>query len=168
LTGELVFYLLSFHSERLLQMFVGSQEKRVFMAPAIHLVSFPFAYQILLIAFGVLAPCLIFFNGTELFDRYRTSNLIISAMTPGPVEPNSEQLQNYLKVIVDDLVMLYQHGILISTPQFPNGKCVRILIFYDLPSHHPISGRRIQVVLIGVICDHPAMFVPKPIRISMC
>lgn len=105
--------------------------------------------------FGALAPSLIFLGDTEQFDRYRTSNLIISAMTPGPVEPNAEQLQNYLKVIVDDLLMLYQDGILISTPQFPNGTSDPI--FHDFPSHHWVSGRRIRVALIGVICDHPAM-----------
>ena len=43
-------------------------------------------------------------------------------MTPGPREPTAEELQEILRIIVDDLLKLYQDGILISTPQFPNGK----------------------------------------------
>jgi hypothetical protein len=32
-----------------------------------------------------------------------------------------EQLQNYLKIIVDDLIMLYEDGIVIKTPEYPDG-----------------------------------------------
>jgi hypothetical protein len=53
-------------------------------------------------------------------------------MTPGPSEPNGEQLQNYMKVIVDDLLMLYEEGIVISTPQFSNGKPDLILQYSPL------------------------------------
>jgi hypothetical protein len=60
-------------------------------------------------------------------NRYRTSNLIISAMTPGPVEPDADKLQNYLKIIVDDLLMLYEKGVFISTPQFPNGEHIQMV-----------------------------------------
>ncbi|RDB26670.1 hypothetical protein Hypma_005517 [Hypsizygus marmoreus] len=37
-------------------------------------------------------------------------------MTPGPNEPTAEQLQHYLKIIVDDLVKLYEEGIVYSIP----------------------------------------------------
>ena len=42
-------------------------------------------------------------------------------MPPGPTEPNAEQLQHPLKVIVDDLILLYERGIVITTPEYPNG-----------------------------------------------
>jgi hypothetical protein len=42
-------------------------------------------------------------------------------MPPGPKEQTADQLQNYLKIIVDDLVMLYDDGILIEVPGHPNG-----------------------------------------------
>jgi hypothetical protein len=42
-------------------------------------------------------------------------------MTPGPREPTAEQLQNYLKDIVDDLIMLYERGITVTSPEHPNG-----------------------------------------------
>lgn len=60
-------------------------------------------------------------------------------MTPGPFEPTGDQLQQYLKHIVDDLLMLYNDGILV-------------------PDQSHASGfRRLRVALIGLICDHPAM-----------
>jgi hypothetical protein len=42
-------------------------------------------------------------------------------MTPGPTEPTAEELQNYLKLIVDDLLKLYEEGVWICTPAFPQG-----------------------------------------------
>ena len=51
---------------------------------------------------------------------YRAENLILAGMTPGPKEPTAEQLQHYLKLIVDDLIMLHERGIVIKTPLHPN------------------------------------------------
>ena len=56
-----------------------------------------------------------------IMSRYRVQNLLIAAMTPGPTEPTAEQLQNYLRILVDDLILLYENGILIKTPDFPDG-----------------------------------------------
>lgn len=42
-------------------------------------------------------------------------------MPPGPTEPTAEQLQHHLKLIVDDLILLYENGIRIETPEHPNG-----------------------------------------------
>ncbi|KAK7035079.1 hypothetical protein R3P38DRAFT_2518789 [Favolaschia claudopus] len=58
---------------------------------------------------------------TSLKTKYRAENTILCGMTPGPREPTAEQLQNYLKTIVDDLIELYEHGILIESPDHPNG-----------------------------------------------
>ncbi|KAJ7937539.1 hypothetical protein B0H13DRAFT_2302706 [Mycena leptocephala] len=57
---------------------------------------------------------------------------------PGPREQTAEQLQTYLKIIVDDLVMLYDDGILVETPEYPN-------------------GLRVRVALVPIIAGHPAM-----------
>jgi hypothetical protein len=46
-------------------------------------------------------------------------------MLPGPQEPTSQQLQNYLKIIVDDLLELYEEGIIVKTPEHPNGTSFR-------------------------------------------
>ncbi|KAJ7755299.1 hypothetical protein DFH07DRAFT_773414 [Mycena maculata] len=52
--------------------------------------------------------------------KYRADHLILCSMPPGPTEPMSEQLQAYLKLIVDDLIMLYDEGIIIKPPEHPD------------------------------------------------
>ncbi|KAJ6534261.1 hypothetical protein B0H19DRAFT_840881, partial [Mycena capillaripes] len=49
--------------------------------------------------------------------RCRADNLVLNGMFPGPQEPTAEQLQNYLKIVVDDLVELYEHGMVIKTTE---------------------------------------------------
>ena len=44
------------------------------------------------------------------------------AVTPGPKEFTSEQLQYVMKELVDDLIKLYEEGIVIETPLYPAGK----------------------------------------------
>ncbi|KAJ7668842.1 hypothetical protein B0H17DRAFT_1335884 [Mycena rosella] len=41
-------------------------------------------------------------------------------MLPGPTEPTADQLQHYLKIIVDDLIMLYEESIWVETPEHPD------------------------------------------------
>ncbi|KIK81198.1 hypothetical protein PAXRUDRAFT_35943 [Paxillus rubicundulus Ve08.2h10] len=68
-------------------------------------------------------------HSSGVLSLYRAKNLLILFMTPGPTEPTGLQLQNYLKVVVDNLLELYTHRV-----------C-----------------RLVRVMLLGVICDHPAM-----------
>ncbi|KAH7923260.1 hypothetical protein BV22DRAFT_965875, partial [Leucogyrophana mollusca] len=59
---------------------------------------------------------------TMSIDWYRAENLLIPFMTPGPTEPNGSQLQNYMKLVVDDLLLLYDQGVIYHTPLHPEGK----------------------------------------------
>ncbi|TDL19286.1 hypothetical protein BD410DRAFT_443930 [Rickenella mellea] len=77
--------------------------------------------------------------------RYRAANLLLAAMTPGPTEPSAEQLQHYLKIIVDDLIKLYETGISIKTASRP-------------------EGRPIRVVLLGVIAPPANLLAPPASR----
>ena len=43
-------------------------------------------------------------------------------MTPGPREPTADQLQEYLILVVDELLQLFEEGIRIPTPSFPEGE----------------------------------------------
>lgn len=45
-------------------------------------------------------------------------------MPPGPSEQTAEQLQNYLKIVVDDLLNLYENGVRYVTPSHPDGKSI--------------------------------------------
>ena len=42
-------------------------------------------------------------------------------MTPGPQEPSTEQLQHLMALVVDDLIALYETGLFVNTPRFPEG-----------------------------------------------
>lgn len=55
-----------------------------------------------------------------LKTRYRVKNLLITYMTPGPNEPNGEQLQSYQQIVVDDMLQLWD-GMKIPTPKRPEG-----------------------------------------------
>ncbi|OCH84788.1 hypothetical protein OBBRIDRAFT_798774 [Obba rivulosa] len=69
--------------------------------------------------------------------RYRTSNLLLVGIMPGPKEAGPDQVQHFLRVIIDELLHLWRDGFIVKTPAFPTGRCVR-------------------VVLVGLICDKPA------------
>lgn len=93
-------------------------------------------------------------------------------MTPGPKEPDTEQLQFFNALHVDDLVELYKHGILVPTPSCPSGEFVtQIVAARQLIMHD--AGRRVRVALVGIICNHPAMckmcgFMDKSHKQSPC
>ena len=52
-------------------------------------------------------------------------------MLPGPKEPDADQLQEYQRLIVDDLVKLFEDGIRVPTPSSPAGmqSCTASFIF---------------------------------------
>ncbi|KAJ7050737.1 hypothetical protein C8F01DRAFT_1000106 [Mycena amicta] len=58
---------------------------------------------------------------TLIMTRFRAENLLPAFMTPGPREPTGIQLQNYLRLSVDDLIDLHENGIIIKTREHPNG-----------------------------------------------
>jgi hypothetical protein len=74
-------------------------------------------------------------------------------MTPGPTEQDAEQIQNYLRLIVNDLATGYEQGFQIPTASCPGGTELTTCFFYL----HSFVGRLIRVALVAVICDHPAM-----------
>ncbi|KAI9060901.1 hypothetical protein FKP32DRAFT_1577145 [Trametes sanguinea] len=71
--------------------------------------------------------------------RYRAENLVLTALTAGPKEPDAEELQYWMALVVDDLLMLYYLGIVAPTPS--SGQ----------------EGRRARVAAICTCTDHPAM-----------
>ncbi|EJD38133.1 hypothetical protein AURDEDRAFT_172768 [Auricularia subglabra TFB-10046 SS5] len=84
----------------------------------------------------------------------RYAHLLVPTLIAGPKEPTCQQLQRYLALIVDDLIMLYEHGILVYSEKYPN-------------------GRRVRVALVAVVCDHPAMcrmcgFADKAHKVAPC
>src|SRR6266581_3615791 len=56
---------------------------------------------------------------------------------PGPKEPSPDQVQWYMRPLVNDLLHLWEEGIMVET-----GKCPQ--------------GRHVHAVLLCVVCDAPA------------
>lgn len=55
--------------------------------------------------------------------RYNTQNILICGLTPGPTELTGDELQaGVLKAYVDDLIRLFEEGILVKTPKYTEGK----------------------------------------------
>jgi hypothetical protein len=55
-------------------------------------------------------------------------------MLPGPKEPDADQLQEYLRLIVDDLIKLFDSGIRVPTPSSPEGIKLSLHICNDPPN----------------------------------
>lgn len=71
--------------------------------------------------------------------RYQVQNVMLHCLTPGPFEFTSDELQYVLKLIVDDLINLYEVGIIIATPSFPKG---RLLQIWANPAHDDTDDGR--------------------------
>ena len=56
---------------------------------------------------------------------------------PGPREQDPDEVQQFLHIMVDDLLRLWKDGVRIVIPQYPEGRLVR-------------------VALVGIVCDKPA------------
>ncbi|EJU04200.1 hypothetical protein DACRYDRAFT_14360 [Dacryopinax primogenitus] len=59
-------------------------------------------------------------------------------LPPDLREPDSDKLQRFIKPLVDDLLWLYNEGTIVRTPSCP-------------------TGRHVRVVILAVVCHHPAM-----------
>ena len=53
--------------------------------------------------------------------RYRPENLLLCGLTPGPKELTAEEMQRFLKDFVTDLLNLYDNGVMVPTPLYPEG-----------------------------------------------
>jgi len=70
--------------------------------------------------------------------RHLIEYMFLVGIIPGPDEPSREQLNFLLAPLVDDLLLLWEHGyFLITTPNYPSGRLVRgavIPVVCDLPA----------------------------------
>ncbi|KAE9386142.1 hypothetical protein BT96DRAFT_960642 [Gymnopus androsaceus JB14] len=74
---------------------------------------------------------------------YRTANLFLAGILPGPKEANPDQVQRYLRVLINELLRLWTDGVVIKTPKFPQGHLVRVAlvaVVCDKPAAHKLGG----------------------------
>ncbi len=72
-----------------------------------------------------------------MLPRYRTANLLLTGIMPGPKEADVNQVHHYMIILANELLRLWADGIIIFTSKFPN-------------------GRLIHVAWVAVVCDKPA------------
>ncbi|EIE90280.1 hypothetical protein G6F46_012411 [Rhizopus delemar] len=81
-------------------------------------------------------------NNLPRNTRMKFSNIILVGVIPGPHEPNDDQIQNFLKPLVDELLVLY-NGVVMPTYQNSNGEVVRVALMSincDMPAARKVAG----------------------------
>ncbi|KIK35658.1 hypothetical protein CY34DRAFT_95718 [Suillus luteus UH-Slu-Lm8-n1] len=67
----------------------------------------------------------------SLLGSYRPRHLILYGISPGPKELDSDRLQFFMKDYVDDILRLYDEGIIIKTSKYPDGQLRLYLLCCD-------------------------------------
>jgi hypothetical protein len=70
--------------------------------------------------------------------RYKSENLFLVGIIPGPTEPSLTQVNHYTNHVVDDMLVAWHSGMMLSkTALYPNGRLVRSAlgaVVCDLPA----------------------------------
>ena len=76
--------------------------------------------------------------------RFKPENMFLAGIIPGPKEPSTEEINNFLRPLVDDLLESYETGVYYTrTWKYPNGRKTRsalALIICDLPAARQALG----------------------------
>jgi len=76
--------------------------------------------------------------------RYRSENMFLAGVIPGPKEPLLSDVNNFLAPLVDDFLKMWDPGIQLSrTDDHPLGRLVRcaiICVVCDLPAARKLAG----------------------------
>lgn len=77
-------------------------------------------------------------------ERFKTENMFLAGIVPGPKEPSMQEINHFLKPLVDDLLESYVNGVHYThTWKYPNGRTTRsalALIICDLPAARQALG----------------------------
>ncbi|KAG1530766.1 hypothetical protein G6F46_013553 [Rhizopus delemar] len=91
-------------------------------------------------------------NNLPRNTRMKFSNIVLVGVIPGPHEPNDDQIQNFLKPLVDELLVLY-NGVVMPTYQNPNGEVVRVALMSincDMPAARKVVGYTVGALIVPV------------------
>ncbi len=76
--------------------------------------------------------------------RYRPENMYLVGIIPGPGKPSAEQINHFLRPLVDELLQFWHGGVYYSrTMKFPDGRlvrCVLVPLVCDLPAARQTAG----------------------------
>ncbi len=80
--------------------------------------------------------------------RFHPENVFFVGVVPGPSSPSEEEINHVLSPLVDDLLVLWNEGIFLSsTPLHPQGvrvRCAMVPVVCDLPAAHQIAGAKLH------------------------
>lgn len=68
---------------------------------------------------------------------------MLAAILPGPKEQDPDQIQRFLRVLVNELLRLWRDGVTLKTHRHPEGRLVRVIlvaIICDKPAAHKLGG----------------------------
>ena len=69
--------------------------------------------------------------------------MILAGIMPGPKEQDSDEVQRYMRVFVNELLRLWRDGFLIKTAKFPDGRLIRVILICvccDKLAAHKLGG----------------------------
>jgi len=72
---------------------------------------------------------------------------------PGPKEQTADEIQQYFRPIISDLLQLWREGIRIPMSSCPSGIVFPIAAFIFT---NITTGHLIHVILIAIVCNKPA------------
>ncbi|KAJ3528879.1 hypothetical protein NM688_g7934 [Phlebia brevispora] len=76
--------------------------------------------------------------------RYRTENMHLCGVIPGPKEPSREEMNHFLAPLVDDFLRMWDPGVYFSrTAKYEQGRrvfCLLVPLISDAPASKKISG----------------------------
>jgi hypothetical protein len=75
------------------------------------------------------------------------------SIIPGPKEQNPNEIQQFLRPMVSDLLQLWRDGIKVPTESCPEGTRLSPCTQEDISIK---TGHLVQVILMAVVCDKPA------------
>jgi hypothetical protein len=79
----------------------------------------------------------------QLHLRYRLTNMIFSTILPGPTEHDPDEVQLFLRIIINELLQLWKDGIMVNTSKYPLGRLVRLILLCiccNKPAAHKVGG----------------------------
>jgi hypothetical protein len=90
----------------------------------------------------VRQPSMISFAHT-VHIRYQFGHLILTSIFPGPKEQDADQVQRFLRILVNELIRLWLHGFWMKTRKYPQGRLIRFILLCvccDKPAAHKLGG----------------------------
>lgn len=76
--------------------------------------------------------------------RIKLEYIYLGAIIPGPHEPGPDQINHFLRPVVDDLERMWEHGrYFTKTSMYPNGRHVRVALaqgIADMPGSRKVFG----------------------------